>query len=614
MPWINEPPLLTARQGLAAATCDAPAPAAGYRVYAIGGDDGITGAVATVEAYDTLAKTWSTITPMLTPRLNLGATSGVGRIYAIGGSTGTAPLAAHEIYDPAANTWASAPPLPTARSGLSAVTGRDGLIYALGGYDGSYLTTVEAFDPATNSWTARASMPTARSGLAVVVGPDGLIYAIGGQNSTATLAIVEVFNPSTNSWTAGPSILASRYGLAAAVGPDGLIYALGGVDDSGIPQTTVYGLDPTTPGPWTAQAPLLTAQSFFAADTGPDGLIYAIGGQNFASPTLSTVEAFSSAKAATAPDPYIGNGSYQSPDIILLDSSENPVPIGGAPSGAWDTLLQPNTDYGIQAVIYNDANVAAPNTIVRFWSFPGGVGTAGSLIDMQKVTVPPNGSTVVTSANPFLSGPAGAHECVAVSVANAASNYFNIDPMTAAQVIDPTVPHPAGSGHFGSAWRNTNSVAVGAGMGLKLGFHFTFPGLEPAEVKLAVSATRVPVGWERAGEAADLSKALAGSGAALRLPLFLLPELRRRLPEADLDLKIHVQDAHGDARHPAAAETRARAHPGELKAFTVSGTIPSDAKPGEIFLMNVAAHYPRRPHAEAKTVEYLSVIYVKQKA
>ena len=206
---------------------------------------------------------------------------------------------------------------------------------------------------------------------------------------------------------------------------------------------------------------MLAAQAFLAGDTGPDGLIYAIGGLIDGDQT-ATVEALTVATTATAPDPYIGNGTYQSPDIILVNqSTNNVVPIGGAPGGAWDTLLIPFSNYTIQCVVYNDANVAAPNTKVRFWHFPGGVGTAGALISEETVAVPPNGSIVVTSSSPFQSGAAGTHECAVVSVANAQSPYFNIDPTIATEVIDPTVPHPAGSGHFGSAWRNTNSVADG---------------------------------------------------------------------------------------------------------------------------------------------------------
>src|ERR1022692_2509093 len=110
MPWTTEPSLLTARNGLAAATCDAPTPGAGYRIYAVGGNDG-TGPLATVEVYDTLAKIWSTAASLLTPRLNLAAASGPGRLYALGGSSGTAALATNEIYDPAAGTWTAAAPL-----------------------------------------------------------------------------------------------------------------------------------------------------------------------------------------------------------------------------------------------------------------------------------------------------------------------------------------------------------------------------------------------------------------------------------------------------------------------------------------------------------------------
>ncbi|MGP0017729.1 MAG: Kelch repeat-containing protein [Candidatus Sulfotelmatobacter sp.] len=618
MPWTTEPSLLTARNGLAAATCDAPTPGAGYRIYAVGGNDG-TGPVATVEVYDTLAKIWSTAASLLTPRLNLAAASGPGRLYALGGSSGTAALATNEIYDPAAGTWTAAAPLPTARAGLSAVTGWDGLIYAIGGINGSgptYLATVEAFDPTTNSWVTRASMPTPRSELAAVVGPNGLIYAIGGLNgTTGALTTVEVYDPTSNTWTTGQSIPAACYGLAAAVGPDGLIYAFGGIDASGVPLSSVYSYNTATAAPWAVQPSLLTPQAFLAGDAGPDGLIYAIGGQNFTGSALNNVEAFTVATVLAAPDPYIGNGTYQSPDIILLDSGGVPVPIGGAPGGAWDTLLLPLTNYGIQAVIYNDSTVAAVNTSVRFWHFPGGVGTAGTQIDMQTVTVPPSSSIVVTSANPFQSAAALDHECVAVSVANSASPYFSVDPTTATAVIDPTIPHPAGSGHFGSAWRNTNSITMGPGGMWRFPFQANLNDIDrPFPVKLNVTTTRVPADLDRVGDSAVIRKALASAGSTLRLPLFLVPEVRSKLPAADLAVKIYTREgkgrdegicSHGRAEHHVTIK------PGKTAQFTVSGNIPRDAKTGDIFLVNVAAHYPATSRTREAVVEYLEVIYVK---
>lgn len=610
MLWNMETPLEDGRQNLATATCDAPAPAAGYRIYAIGGSD-FSGVTATVEIYDTLAKTWSTISPLPTARQNLAAASGPGRLYALGGDDGANPLATHETYDPAAGAWSAAPPLPTARSGLAAAVGRNAKIYAIGGRNPGYLTTVEVFDPVANTWTAAAAMPTPRAELAAVTGPDGLVYAIGGQNTTANLDVVEIFNPGTNTWTTGPSLPAGRTGLAAAVGPDGLIYAFGGNDPSNLASTSVYSYDPSTAASWVVQSSMLAAQAFLAGDTGPDGLIYAIGGLIDGDQT-ATVEALTVATTATAPDPYIGNGTYQSPDIILVNqSTNNVVPIGGAPGGAWDTLLIPFSNYTIQCVVYNDANVAAPNTKVRFWHFPGGVGTAGALISEETVAVPPNGSIVVTSSSPFQSGAAGTHECAVVSVANAQSPYFNIDPTIATEVIDPTVPHPAGSGHFGSAWRNTNSVAMGGEIKVwNFSFAANLDGIEPARVKLTVTANKVAVDWDRSGEIARIRKVVEGACSDRRLPLFLVPEIRAHLPSAECDLRIHVQKEEG-TRSRNGAEHHVTVRHGESALFEVSGRIPDDARTGDIFLVNVAARYPAARRRKEAIVEYLEVIYVK---
>ena len=104
------------------------------------------------------------------------------------------------------------------------------------------------------------------------------------------------------------------------------------MDGNGFPVSTVYSYDPATSA-WTTQDSLLAATGFLAGTTGPDGLIYAIGGQSDLGEPVATVEAFTTATAQTAPDPYLGNGSYQSPDIILLDSTHTPIPIGGAPGG-----------------------------------------------------------------------------------------------------------------------------------------------------------------------------------------------------------------------------------------------------------------------------------------
>src|SRR5579872_3677344 len=109
-----------------------------------------------------------------------------GKIYVIGGRSGTTNISKVDVYDPATDTWIS-PTVTgtfTPRWGLSsAVVG--GKIYVMGGRDNSSqaLNTFEVFDPSSNTWTTPATMGsfTGRSSLASAVVGDK-IYAIGGYN------------------------------------------------------------------------------------------------------------------------------------------------------------------------------------------------------------------------------------------------------------------------------------------------------------------------------------------------------------------------------------------------------------------------------------------------
>jgi hypothetical protein len=314
MPWTSEKPLPTPRSGLAAATYNAPAPQSGSRIYAIGGANAAANSVfATVEAYDTSTKSWSStppINPMPTARWRLAAAPGTDGLHALGGADANSTiLATHEIYDPATNLWSPAKSMPTARAGLAAATGPgpDGLIYVLGGFESptqgqnQYLNSVDAYDPIKGAWssTPPMAMSTPRAFHAAVTGHDGVIYAIGGFNSQGPLSTVEAYYPSLDRWFAKPSLPSAVIGMAAAVDPKGLIYAIGGVDSTNAPQPSVYSYNPADPGPgWTQQDGLLTAADNLAAARGPDGLIYAIGGvgepplPNEVGLTLGTVEAF----------------------------------------------------------------------------------------------------------------------------------------------------------------------------------------------------------------------------------------------------------------------------------------------------------------------------------
>ena len=113
---------------------------------------------------------------MITPRSDFGADTINGIIYAAGGSDGSSPaLATLEAYDPTSDSWTTLASMPTPRADL-AVLAFNGLLYAIGGRgaDGSPLATVEAYDPTADSWATEPSMPTARWGLAALVAPNNL--------------------------------------------------------------------------------------------------------------------------------------------------------------------------------------------------------------------------------------------------------------------------------------------------------------------------------------------------------------------------------------------------------------------------------------------------------
>jgi hypothetical protein len=290
-----------------------------------------------------------------------------------------------------------------------------------------------------------------------------------------------------------------------------------------------------------------------------------------------------------APDPYM-YGGYQSPDILIFDSMNNLVPLGGQPNGRWDTLLVPDQDYKLSAVVHNDSSTAAVNTVVRFWGLPGGLASQGSLIDVRTVTVPANGSVQVDSNFPFHSAPPGQHKCAAVSIYSSQSTSATVDAVTAAQIPDPD----ANITHSASAWRNTDSMFVFIGRP----WSFTLQGtaLRDAKVPLAVTAAAnlVRAGFEGTPEAAGLNQLLQQAGARTVYPLYLTPSIHAVLPPADLKIQVGKAETVRAAKTtPATAEV------------PISGVVPADAKPGDVYLVQVSAKYAD------KTIQFLQTLHVK---
>ena len=303
--------------------------------------------------------------------------------------------------------------------------------------------------------------------------------------------------------------------------------------------------------------------------------------------------------------PFI-HGGYQSADIILTDPITGiNVPLGGAPGGVWDTLLRAETDYGFSARVFNDSETPAVNTVVRFWKFPGGVGSNGTLVDIQTVTVPANDFVIVHSAHPFHSAPSQQHSCAAVSIYNAMAGRCATDAVTALDV-----PDPGGDMHIScSAWRNTDSMWAFPGrpwwFDLNLGLANPVLGPDPVEIKF--EAQIVPHNWKKNPRFKETIANLRNAGVEPNKPLFLLPTLRETFEKADLNITIKGEKIEGgryDNTHTISFEK------GKNTAFKVEGVTPKDAQKGDILLVKITAAYPETKLSKARNVEFLQVLHV----
>lgn len=271
-PWQTKPGMPTARYLFGAAVSK------DQKIYTIGGQYSYyDGTLSVVEEYDPQTETWSTRSPMPTPRWGgLGAaTASNGKIYAIGGYKNSTV----EEYDPEMDSWTIRASLPTPRGGLGVVAANNGKIYAIGGgYDEINSTNiVEEYNPFTDTWAIRSSMPTRRHELAVANASNGKIYAIGGRNDIGGgISTVEEYDPFTDTWSTKSPMPTARFGHGAVGGSDGKIYVIGGCGNFDL-TSNVIEYDPVT-DTWSNLSPLYPFRRYLSVVAIDNGKIYSIGG------------------------------------------------------------------------------------------------------------------------------------------------------------------------------------------------------------------------------------------------------------------------------------------------------------------------------------------------
>jgi N-acetylneuraminic acid mutarotase len=157
--------------------------AIGNVIYVAGGL--AQGAVATVSAYDTVNDAWDTTLPALPQPRDHGCGGVVGgRLYVMGGRTGTPDNPSGEVYvyEPG-GAWMQVSTLPTARGGTACGIVND-TIFVIGGEGNAgdpsgVFPQVEGFVPATGDWNLQPDMPNPRHGTGAAAW-NGVIYVPAG--------------------------------------------------------------------------------------------------------------------------------------------------------------------------------------------------------------------------------------------------------------------------------------------------------------------------------------------------------------------------------------------------------------------------------------------------
>ena len=251
-------------------------------------------ALSPIQAQQKTDSTWSSLSPMPTPRGGFGVAVVGGKIYAVGGlNNNNDTLNAVEEYSPQRNEWVTKTSMPTPRSGF-AIAVYDNKIYCIGGTIGStgtgFIANNEVYDPATDRWETKSSMPTPRADLTASV-VDGKIYLIGGKQYASTTPffietkINEVYDPVADTWTQAASMPTGVHGYASAV-VGKTIYVMGGSRQPSSLENTVLSnrtqVYDTQSGNWTLAAGLSKTNSYgaAAATTGffAPQRVYLIGG------------------------------------------------------------------------------------------------------------------------------------------------------------------------------------------------------------------------------------------------------------------------------------------------------------------------------------------------
>jgi len=204
---------------------------------------------AQVDFYDPGTDHWS-LGPRLPVPLHHTAVGVLGgRLYVVGGYTGTAgnwrPVADVHSLGPGEDAWRPEPPLAGPRGAL-AVAALDDALVAVGGVGNGPEVLTEVLRPGASAWERGPDLPNPSEHLAATAA-GGRAYAIAGRYRTleGNLDTVFSFSPGERTWRKEPSLRRSRGGIGAAA-PAGRPCVAGGE----APDGTIASVECLVDGRW----------------------------------------------------------------------------------------------------------------------------------------------------------------------------------------------------------------------------------------------------------------------------------------------------------------------------------------------------------------------------
>lgn len=204
----------------------------GGAVYLSGG---FSSGPASARAFRFASGAWTELAPMHHARGAHALVEVRQKLYAIGGQSGGAQVAAVEVYDPQSGAWTDVAQLPAPRNHVGGFA--YGALACAAGGRAPNVNRVDCLDTRSSAWVQLPGLPAPTSGAGAGSVLTDFPAVAGGEDSAESRLVAEVWRYAGDHWTSEP-MLHPRHGIQLAAF-HGRLWACGGADRPGYSATSI---------------------------------------------------------------------------------------------------------------------------------------------------------------------------------------------------------------------------------------------------------------------------------------------------------------------------------------------------------------------------------------